>query len=218
MLVDTVITLYTAFPPSTDWVFHHETLDNIPSRRYIIYMKQKEISSNTQIAILNAAGKVILEKSADALTLEAVALEAGLSKGGLLYHFPSKKKLIEGMIQRLIAEMDSALEAEMAANGGDFLSAYIRISFETNPERDQISCALFAAIANDPDLLTPLQERYGEWQDRASGAAPSPEVGTLIRLALDGLWISDLLCFAPPSPEIREKILQILLGMAHKGG
>ena len=34
------------------------------------------------------------------LTLEAVAKEAGVSKGGLLYHFSNKEALIEGMIVR----------------------------------------------------------------------------------------------------------------------
>ena len=179
-------------------------------------MKQKDISLITQTAILNAANKVILDKGAEALTLDAVAQEAGISKGGLLYHFPSKNKLIEGMIDRLITEVDSSIIKEMAKNGGDFLTAYIRISIENNPERDNISCALFAAIANDPDLLKPLQARYLEWQNRVAAIAPSPEIGTLIRLALDGLWVSDLLCFAPPSPETREKMLDILLSMTRK--
>ncbi|MDD5370686.1 MAG: TetR/AcrR family transcriptional regulator [Anaerolineaceae bacterium] len=179
-------------------------------------MRQKDISSATQIAILNAASRVILEKGAEALTLDAVAQAAGISKGGLLYHYPSKKKLIEGMVSRLIGGVDAAIEKELSNSAGDYLTAYIRVSFETNPERDRISCALSAAIANNPDLLKPLQARYLEWQDRAAAAAPSPEIGTLIRLALDGLWISDLLVFAPPSPAMREKMLHRLLLMVKK--
>jgi AcrR family transcriptional regulator len=76
-------------------------------------MKQKDISSATKIAILDAASKVILDKGVEALTIDAVAQEADISKGGLFYHFPSKKNLIEGMINRLISEIDSLLEAEL---------------------------------------------------------------------------------------------------------
>ena len=47
-------------------------------------------------AILDAANKVILDRGADGFTLDAVAREATVSKGGLLYHFPIQKKLIEG--------------------------------------------------------------------------------------------------------------------------
>jgi AcrR family transcriptional regulator len=179
-------------------------------------MKQKDIYSATQIIILDAASRIILDKGADELTLDAVAKQARISKGGLLYHFPSKNKLIEGMIKRLIVGVDAALEAELEKNGGDFLRAYIRISFENNPELNKISCALFAAIANDPQLLVPLQERYDEWQEQVAAAAASPEMGTLIRLVLDGLWMSDLLYFAPPGSEMRQKLLDLLLSMTSK--
>ncbi|MCD4752936.1 MAG: TetR/AcrR family transcriptional regulator [Anaerolineaceae bacterium] len=177
-------------------------------------MKQKEISSATQKTILDAASKVILDKGAQAFTLDAVSREANISKGGLLYHFPLKKQLIEGMIERLIAEVDSSLKEELAKSGGDYLAAYIRASFQTNPERDKVSCALFAAIANDPKLLEPLRARFFKMQSEIAAAAVSPEIGTLIRLALDGLWVSDLFDFAPPQHELREKILSALLVIA----
>jgi len=174
-------------------------------------MKQKDISSATKIAILDAASKVILGKGVEALTIDAVAQEAGISKGGLFYHFPSKKNLIEGMINRLISEIDSVLEKELVKSAGDFLPAYIRASFVANPEWTKLSCALIAAVANDPDLLIPLQKRFVEMQNKITEASTSPEIGTIIRLALDGMWISDLFGFAPPTPELREKMLIALL-------
>ena len=53
-------------------------------------------------------------------------------------------------------------------------------------------------------------------QNEIVAAAASEEVGTIIRLALDGLWISDLFGFAPPSPELRVKMLDALLKIAQK--
>jgi AcrR family transcriptional regulator len=179
-------------------------------------MKQENISRSTRENILRSANKVILDKGADALTLEAVAEEAGISKGGLLYHFPSKKNLIQGMIESMIAKVDSALEEELVKSGGNYLEAYIRASFKTETEPDQISYALFAAISNDPELIKPLQARFFKMQDEISAAAPSEEIGTIIRLALDGLWISDLFGFAPPSSELRAKMLYTLLEITKK--
>ena len=179
-------------------------------------MKQKDISLSTKKNILNAANKVILEKGADALTLEAVAQEAGISKGGLLYHFPSKKQLIQGMIDSMIARVDAALQHELAQSNGDYVAAYIRASFQTVTEPDQISYALFAATAHDPDLIQPLRVRFFKMQDEIAAAAASEEIGTILRLALDGLWISDLFGFAPPSPELRAKMLDRLLEIAQK--
>jgi hypothetical protein len=86
----------------------------------------------------------------------------------------------------------------------------------TNPQWTKLSCALIAAIANDPDLIKPLQKRFSEMQDRIARAAFSPEIGTLIRLALDGMWISDIYGFAPPPPELREKMLTSLLEIAQR--
>lgn len=191
-------------------------LDSIPSRRYTIYMKQKDISNTTQTTILDAANTVILENGADALTLSAVAETAGISKGGLLYHFPSKKKLIEGMIKRMIAEVDAALENELINNGGDYVKAYIHASFPDDPSRSEISAALFAVVANDMGLIEPLRARFFKMQEEIAAAAISPEIGTILRLALDGLWVSDLFGFAPPSAEMREKMRTALLEIVQK--
>jgi AcrR family transcriptional regulator len=188
-------------------------LDTIPSRRYSTsYMEPPTISA-TQMSILDAASKVILEKGGEALTLEAVAEVAGISKGGLLYHYPSKKKLIEAMVMRLIAEVDSRLTQELAKDD-DYVAAYIRASFGASAEWNRISSALIAAVTNDRDLMKPLQARFFRMQEEISSATHVPEFGTIVRLALDGLWMSDLFGFAPPSPELREKIFAYLLEMA----
>jgi AcrR family transcriptional regulator len=179
-------------------------------------MKQKDIALATQTEILDAACRVVLDKGVNALTLDATALEAGVSKGGLLYHFPSKDSLIEGMIERLIHAFDSALERELVKTDGDWLAAYLNVSFISDPHYNQLSTALFAAIANNPTLLKPLQDHFVEWQKKAEETAPSPDVGTIIRLAMDGLWVSDLMGFAPPSPAMRKKLLKVLMEMLKK--
>ena len=38
-------------------------------------------------AILDAAGRILVRDGGDALTIASVAREAGISKGGLFYHF-----------------------------------------------------------------------------------------------------------------------------------
>src|SRR6058998_603358 len=50
--------------------------------------------------LLDAAEAVVVRQGIANLTLDAVAAEAGLSKGGLLHHFPTKDKLVEGMVVR----------------------------------------------------------------------------------------------------------------------
>ena len=73
--------------------------------------------TSTRDAILDAAQHIAAHKGAGHVTLDAVAKESGLSKGGVLYHFPNKDSLINSMLQRLIQQnraVQAAHEAELS--------------------------------------------------------------------------------------------------------
>src|ERR1041384_3019729 len=59
-------------------------------------------SSSVQLpdALLDAAEAVVSRQGVAFLTLAAVAAEVGMSKGGVLHHFPSKDRLVEAMVVR----------------------------------------------------------------------------------------------------------------------
>ena len=57
---------------------------------------------NSYDNILNAAEKVVVKVGAAHMTLDSVASKAGVSKGGLLYNFPTKEILLKAMVSRLI--------------------------------------------------------------------------------------------------------------------
>ncbi|MFM7414309.1 MAG: helix-turn-helix domain-containing protein, partial [Alphaproteobacteria bacterium] len=65
--------------------------------------------------ILDAAENLIIARGVAAMTLEAVAREAGVSKGGLLYHFASKEALLEALLGRLSAFIAQEFAACVAA-------------------------------------------------------------------------------------------------------
>src|SRR5215467_5089269 len=65
--------------------------------------------------ILDAAERVVGDVGAARLTLDVVAQAAGVSKGGLLYHFPSKESLLVALSQRYVQSMEQCIEA---AKGG----------------------------------------------------------------------------------------------------
>ncbi|HEX2186239.1 MAG TPA: TetR/AcrR family transcriptional regulator, partial [Chloroflexota bacterium] len=89
-------------------------------------------AAETRQAILQGAARVIREAGVGHLTLEAVAQEAGVSKGGLLYHFPSKDALISGMLAQLMEDFTADIARELArepgAAPGRWLRAYVRAS------------------------------------------------------------------------------------------
>lgn len=172
-------------------------------------------ATTTRESILNAASLVLLASGANQLTLEAVAQEAGVSKGGLLYHFPTKEALIEGMVGYYIQQFEKRLESLRQADDDPaaWLRVYTQATFDADSSQIQGAAALLAAVAVNPALLEPLRLKYDEWQERFRASTRDPVLATIVRLALDGLWAAELLGFAPPDPELRTQISARLLSL-----
>jgi AcrR family transcriptional regulator len=68
--------------------------------------------------ILQAAERVVTEVGAARLTLDLVAQEADVSKGGLLYHFPSKEALLGALAQRYVDSMHHCIDAARVRTTG----------------------------------------------------------------------------------------------------
>ena len=62
--------------------------------------------------LLDAAATVVRRDGAQALTLDAVAAEAGVSKGGLLYHFRSKRDLLDALVGRWLDGWQADMDAD----------------------------------------------------------------------------------------------------------
>ncbi len=182
-------------------------------------MSKTPASNPTRTAILKAANHVVLADGVSRLTLETVAAQAGVSKGGLLYHFPSKQALIEGMVadqaEDFAKRLATALDNDTSdINAGRWLRGYARAAVAGGDETISVSAGLLAAVANDPDLLRPLRENFARWQELAESDGLEPALATVIRLAVEGLWFADLFGFAPPAGAMRDQILDVLVGMA----
>jgi AcrR family transcriptional regulator len=183
-------------------------------------MNTKIKKSNNRETILRATSQLISKSGLEHLTLDAVAQEAGVSKGGLLYHFPSKEALVEGLLKYFCDDFNNQLEQQLTQENeseknapGYWLRAYIRASIQPGPSPD-LSTALMAAIAVNPQLLEPLREDYARWQHQTENDGLDPALATLIRLALDGLWVADFFNLAPPSGELREQLVAKLLELS----
>src|SRR5215207_683151 len=160
--------------------------------------------------LLDAAIAVVRRDGAQALTLDAVAAEAGVSKGGVLYHFGSKRALIDGLVDCWLDDFEGRLD------GPDFAAAYVRASdlSAAGPEVRASEFGLLAALIDDPEVLEVARERHAEWLERMLGGGLAREDAWLVRLAADGLWYSDLLGIAAPQGEDRRLLIERLLALA----
>jgi AcrR family transcriptional regulator len=107
-------------------------------------------SSHSREVILEAAANLVHEQGASALTLDATCARAGMSKGGLLYHFRSKEELIQGMMERHLDGILATIEAEMQKDPqmrpGRWHRAAIRSFFNLYRDPDNSVFTSMAAI------------------------------------------------------------------------
>ncbi|WP_299432769.1 TetR/AcrR family transcriptional regulator [uncultured Meiothermus sp.] len=173
----------------------------------------------TRTALLEAANTVILRDGIAHLTLEATAREAGVSKGGLLHHFPSKEALVRGLLEHYLALFEAELSRRMAQDPdprGRFSRALIGATFDADPHQPMLRASLLAALALNPELLKPVRAAFDGYQQRIEDDGLGAAHATLLRLAADGLWFADLLHLAPPQGALREQLRRRLLALTHR--
>ncbi len=78
---------------------------------------QRERRARTRAALLRAAGRVFAEHGYHQSTLEAVAAGAGVSKGALYHHFPSKEQLFLALLEDRLGAGVREVEAVVAERG-----------------------------------------------------------------------------------------------------
>ncbi len=169
--------------------------------------------------MLDAAQALVLEKGASSLTLDAVARHAGVSKGGLMYNFPNKEALLKAIVERVVAHNQSAHAAateRLPDRPGRSLKAYVMNSARRLDQDDLVSGSLLAVMANDPTLLEPAREYFGERFAKLSRDVPF-ERAALIYLATEGLWTLELLKMLPFNARQRARIVRHLLKLADEG-
>ncbi len=139
---------------------------------------------DTRTELLRAAAAVVAASGSRALTLEAVAAKAGVSKGGLLYHFPHKKALVAGMVEATTRDIALKLDEALAA-GEDWLIAYVEATLVAVGAGATLAGVL-SAVAEDRTLLAPFQKALEGWYRYGVGHYGNGALPLL--LALDGLW------------------------------
>ena len=190
------------------------TTTSTPTRAHTPGGGPRRDSTATKRRILDAAEQVVLRDGVGHLTLDAAAHEAGLSKGGVLYHFPTRDSLVAAMVTRIIEQFEEDIASYLPEAGtpeasapGAFARAYVRSTLEpAAPGEERLGAALLAAAAAEPDLLVPLQEAADGWQARLVDDGLDPAFATVIRLACDGLWLCDLFGLASPRAELRAQV------------
>lgn len=140
--------------------------------------------------ILSAAGEVTRDVGPAHLSLDAVAHRAGVSKGGLLYHFPSKAKLLEALVEQHLCEFDIALsekDRDLQGAPNSLLAAYLEIFMTDLQQCEPPPSGILAAMAENPGFLAPVRRYNRILLDRMKASSQCESAALIVYLALEGM-------------------------------
>lgn len=167
--------------------------------------------------LIAAALRVVEERGVTALTLDAVAEEAGVTKRGLIYHFPSKHALVTGIHEDLAAcSEEDLLEATGREPEGASLvertRGYVRAAFKSPTTAEM---QLIMEAAHEPDWMEPWLRVYRRWfpeQDQPVEELDDLSLRCLVaRMAADGSWGYESLRTTPLPAAARERLVSSIL-------
>ena len=164
--------------------------------------------------VLDAFEAILIDDGERAATMDATARAAGVSKGGLLYHFASKEALENGILERLSGLVDADVELMNAAPDGA-IAYFLRSSVMQN---DPIDRAILAASrlaqggnAAASDALRDVREK---WAAAIRPHAKDEASLDLVMLVSDGLYFNNALAGGSiPGPVPRGDAMTALIAL-----
>jgi len=188
-------------------------------------MLDQPIALDTRSRVLDAAERIVQARGVPALTLEAAAREAGVSKGGLLYHFASKEALLAALMQRLAEFIQFSFDATRNAvpeGPGRTARACLAWQFDSpvphDEHTDRASAIFLAAHHHDTALLAPVREVFARIRLAAESEDLPPGRGLAVMAACDGLFMAHMFRMWQPdaaqAAQLRAVLAALLEGAA----
>jgi AcrR family transcriptional regulator len=174
---------------------------------------------NSRDAILDAAEAVVLQDGGAHLTLDAVAARAKVSKGGVLYHFPSKDTLMEGMLSRCVQQFTQdavAAQRDFQGEPAAELKGLVQASCDDQGLSRQVNASMLAAVANNPKLLGPVLAANRDVFRKLARCKEGFARAAVVVLATKGLWLMETLDVCPLTPRQRKQVVQELMTLAEE--
>ena len=166
--------------------------------------------------VLDAFEAILIAEGERAATLDATAKAAGVSKGGLLYHFHSKDDLETGLVERLDQLTTLDLERMNAADEGP-VAYYVRTSVMEDDALDRVLIATTRlAQGGSTRAADMLRETRRRWAETIRPHVRDTASLDLVMLVSDGLYFNNSLDvhgparLVPHGPELQALIALVL--------
>ena len=156
-------------------------------------------------------------RAGESVSLNTVAAQVGLSKPGLMYHFPTKEALMLALVDYVLDCWERGLEQRLdgpldQAEARDRFRAYL--DWSLTGEIDQGDLAMLADLKLRPLLTAHWRERMRPWVETPEGLTDDQRTClTAVRLIADGIWIGDALALQALDAEERRRVRSLAYGI-----
>jgi AcrR family transcriptional regulator len=179
--------------------------------------RRKKQPAEVRAQLLEVAAELCAEVGIPNASLEAISRRAGVSKGGLLHHFPTKQALIEALTETLLADLSERIELHVAQDPdprGRFTRAYLLacLEYRKKPTSDHWD-TLAIMLGTEPGMRT----RWTKWLSanmKRHGEREDTTACLIVRMAADGVWFSEAVGIPSVPRKQQGEFLQTLLSMS----
>lgn len=169
--------------------------------------------------ILRATSRIIHSENLTSMTLDRIAKESEISKGGLLYHFPNKNAIVQGLIEKGIHNYYETIEEHQKSDqddSGKWSRAYLTCSFfEPKQTKELWLSGFLSALAFNRESLDLLEENFKVWQNRFENDGIDPIIAIIIKLVADGVWFLELFGFTHMTEKTKNDIYEKLMELTY---
>lgn len=143
---------------------------------------------SSRARLLDLASTLVVDEGVTALTYERLAMASGVSKGGLLYHFPTKTDLLTALLDDTLDRFERVVERQASVDGS-WARAYVEATFDVEVSRPDVALAVLLASSDvSPELLRQCARRFDDWEARLRATGLPPGLAATVRHACDGWW------------------------------
>lgn len=143
-------------------------------------------ADNARERVLDGFEDLLIMNGDGPATLTGVAARVGLTKGGLLYHFPSKAALVSALVQRFEERTRDDLAVMTEAPEGAAVN-YLRISDYLSTPLHRTTMAMSQLSNSEPAAAEALARSRAAELSAITADVGDPVVARLTMLFADGL-------------------------------
>lgn len=172
--------------------------------------------SATEDTILDAVGRVLARLGIHGTTIDAIAAEAGITKGGVLYYFSNKQELFQAIIEKVdrrIRDECDALYASLPAKRRCKARAAV-LAMSRHFDRTSDDANIGLGLMGDPACRATIGSlRKLKFRTLSKETASKEGVATVL-LILDGIWMNMFFESKAITPGLRDNTHKVILKFA----